>query len=300
MIKELEKHFFKKTFSEIKKHPLFEGLSISNEEIIDNREKIKNILLSHELCTDKNYCKNISTHFLAARNEFNELIFKTYTCKKNKNFQDISAKTIDEQIEKLLTYSTWKFNNQDAKNCIVKIRSEAGKNDEDKKIIKDIDNLGTMTETVQNHLCVNNISSKSLAIFYAYFFILRNQYVTIIEGHKLQKIICDYHMNFSNNDVEGLIEKKFMQFLNIKNLIVVDFGYENEINIVNYFLDFLKDFLKKRYEEKKTTILITNVTIQEIFNNLFNNAKFKKDNSLQKKKVTDLKRVMIEIFCIKA
>ncbi|OAL10270.1 hypothetical protein A6V39_02390 [Candidatus Mycoplasma haematobovis] len=287
--RELEKSFFKKKFSEIKKHPLLKDLELEDEEIIKGRVEINKVLENYNKCGEsKRLCFSLEPHFTLKKNVDGKLIIKEYKCTKSKNYQNITSESINKEINKLVTSTFITFNNEDVKKSI--------ENLSDSEIIKSlVENIGNCNYPIEN-MCIstdNLESKKDFVLIYAYHLVLSGEKVTILKSSELKEICIRYSYNFDKKEED--IEK-YEELINVKNLIIIDFGLENELQKIYYYLDLFPDFLSSRSEKNKKTHIITSIKWDLIRSYIRTNYKNEISKEINKQKLSALENTMQMFF----
>lgn len=287
--KTLEKSFFKRKFSEIKEHPLLKELNLDDEEIIKGRIEINKVLESFDKCGDsKKVCFSLEPHFTLRKNADGKLILKEYRCSKCKDYQNISSEIINKEINKLVTSSFLKFNNEDAKKSIENLADE-------ERIKALIENIGNYNYRIEN-TCIQTdsaVSKKDFILIYAYHLVLAGERVTIIKSSELKEICIKYSYNFDRKEED--IER-YEELIEIKNLIIVDLGLENELQKTYYYLDLFPDFLSNRKEENKRTHIIISIKWDLICDYIRNSYKNEVSKEINRKKLSELENTMQMLF----
>ncbi|AEW46018.1 hypothetical protein MHC_05825 [Mycoplasma haemocanis str. Illinois] len=283
--KELEKDFFNIKFSKIKKHPLFQSLNLSDQEIIKNRVEINEALKNYLNCGDsKKFCLTLDPHFTLKRNVDNQLIITKYKCTKWKDHENISPDQINKTIDRLLNSDFFKFKYEEAKSSMETFLQTEALRD----VVKNIGNheysMGSKWASFED-----KDSYRKYWILLSYRAILLGERVVVVKSSEL-KHICSQVFKLYEREEEFI--NKYQNFLDSENLIITDFGLEDEMNKFNYYLDYFPDLLIKRNSNHKRTYITSQVDWKEMKKHILN----KKHETIDKLKFERLEEVLKVIF----
>ncbi|WP_216082795.1 hypothetical protein [Candidatus Mycoplasma haematohominis] len=284
----LAKYYFGMTFTEIKKHSALSQLRLTDEEIIDNRKEIKEVIDSQTKCgSSSRFCQSLEPHYILRRNQDNKLVIDTEECTKIKNYKELSEETVNKRIRKYLLTDNHKFNYKEVAQSI-----QSFENTTPAFLKETMDNIGNAEYLLENkYICISEHKKELFSIF-AFHYILIGKYVKIIKSQELKELCVKHNFNFykdeSIDDKEG-----WNSILEIDLLIILDFGLESNVSKNSYYLDVIPDLLYVRNNKNKPTLILTPASWVLIEEDLQINNYYRKEVlELQKIKAQELKNAM--------